>query len=89
MREGLSPRQRDVLTFIAQRRKETGIAPSVREIGDALGGISTNGVNDHLVALERKGYVERRPETARSTTLTSKGVEALGLEVCPACRRPL
>jgi repressor LexA len=47
------------LEFLENRLEETGVFPSYREIGLALGIHSTNGVSDHLKALEKKGYVAR------------------------------
>jgi repressor LexA len=55
----LPSRQRAVLEFIERSTKANGYAPTVREIADALGLRSTNGVTDHLVALERKGWISR------------------------------
>lgn len=34
---------------------------------------STNGVNDHLTAIERKGYLRREPTAARGLMLTTPG----------------
>ncbi len=55
----LSPRQSDVLDFIASTIEQRGIPPTYREIGDALGIRSTNGVADHVKALIRKGYLRK------------------------------
>lgn len=55
----LSDRQRQVLDFIAAYIERTSFPPTLREIGTALGIGSTNGVNDHLSRLERKGYIAR------------------------------
>ena len=55
----LSPRQSDVLDFIADTIVNRGLPPSYREIGDALGIASTNGVSDHVKALVRKGYIKK------------------------------
>ena len=55
--------------------QQKGIPPSLREIGDALGIRSTNGVADHIKALVKKGYLERvdRPVgTACALRLTTK-----------------
>jgi repressor LexA len=57
--EDLAPRQRELLDFIAAYQDQRGIPPTLREIGEALGIKSTNGVSDHLKALIRKGYLER------------------------------
>ena len=72
--EELAPRQQQVLDFIAHSIHEKGIPPSLREIGDALGIRSTNGVADHIKALVKKGYLERVDSggRARALRLTSK-----------------
>jgi repressor LexA len=57
--EPLSPRQRAVLDFIITWVDQHGVPPSYREIGDALGIRSTNGVSEHLQALKRKGYIDQ------------------------------
>ncbi len=57
--EDLSPRQRQILDYITAVVDANGVVPSYREIGAALGIGSTNGVSDHIKALERKGYLER------------------------------
>ena len=63
----LTKRQGTVLEVIAQHIEEVGYPPTIRELGDALGIRSTNGVNDHLKALEKKGYLTR--EDAKSRTM--------------------
>jgi repressor LexA len=57
--DDLSPRQREILDFILAFMDQRGVAPTFRDIGLALGIKSTNGVSDHLKALEKKGYLER------------------------------
>lgn len=69
----LTDRQRRVLDFICRSIDEEGYPPTLREIGNELGIRSTNGVNDHLRALERKGYLTRtdmKSRTLRPTALT-------------------
>ena len=56
-RPDLTPRQRVVLDVIRQYVAEYGRPPTHREIGDAMGVRSTNGVHDHLLGLERKGFI--------------------------------
>ena len=72
--EGLSSRQSEILEFIVAAMGQTGVCPSYREIGRALGIGSTNGVSDHIKALERKGYIERvgGRGASRSIRLTDK-----------------
>ncbi len=62
----LTDRQREVLTFIARSIQERGYPPTLREIGQKLGIRSTNGVNDHLKALEKKGYLQREDLKSRA-----------------------
>ena len=49
---GLTGRQGQVLDYIRQSITERGYPPTLREIGLHMGIRSTNGVNDHLRALE-------------------------------------
>ena len=53
----LTARQKSILKFVTQTVRKTGQAPSYREIGRRFRIASTNGVRDHLLALERKGYL--------------------------------
>ena len=55
----LTSRQQEILDFIGQSIKERGYPPTIRDIGQSMGIRSTNGVNDHLKALKRKGYLCR------------------------------
>jgi repressor LexA len=77
--DDLSPRQVQVLEFIKSWMDQYSIAPSFREIGEHLEIKSTNGVSDHVRALERKGYVERvgGRGAARSLRLTQKATGTL------------
>lgn len=56
-RAGLTSRQREVVSIIEGHLRARGVPPTLREIGGAMGITSTNGVADHLRALERKGVV--------------------------------
>lgn len=58
-REKLSVRQQMVLDYIEASIRERGYPPTIREIASHMNIRSTNGVADHLKALERKGYIER------------------------------
>ncbi len=75
--EGLTDRQLEVLRFIAGQIEERGYPPTIREIGEALDIRSTNGVNDHLKALERKGYLSRDPVKSRALIPSPRAREAL------------
>lgn len=71
-------RQLVVLRAVVEFIREHNYPPTLREIGKLIGIRSTNGVNDHLVALERKGYIERDQMKTRSITVLRIGEEAVG-----------
>ncbi len=62
----LTQRQEMVLGFIQASISDRGYPPTLREIGNYMGIRSTNGVNDHLRALERKGYLVREDMKSRA-----------------------
>src|SRR3954471_385730 len=83
-RGGLTERQQEILDFISQSIVERGYPPTLREIGLHFGIRSTNGVNDHLRALEKKGYLQREDLKSRalrpvgmSPAASSRGAPAL------------
>ncbi|MGC4092389.1 MAG: transcriptional repressor LexA [Polyangiaceae bacterium] len=67
--QGLTKRQEQTLDFIRRSIEERGYPPTLREIGEYMGIRSTNGVNDHLRALERKGYLRREDMKSRALKL--------------------
>ena len=81
---GLTERQLEVLRFIARQIDDAGYPPTIREIGEALDIRSTNGVNDHLKALERKGYLSRDPVKSRALIPTDAARTVLGASARPA-----
>jgi len=66
MAEALTQRQREILDFIAASITERGYPPTLREIGMHFNIRSTNGVNDHLKALEKKGHLRREDLKSRA-----------------------
>jgi len=76
MARGLTDRQESILRFIIDSIRDYGRPPTIAEIGEEFGITSTNGVNDHLIALEKKGYIERSSK-ARSIHVTPKGATGL------------
>ena len=79
--EELTERQREILNFIVQETEARGYPPTIREIGEEMDIRSTNGVNDHLKALERKGYLLRGEQQSRSLVPTKRARMVLGLGV--------
>ena len=66
MAEALTQRQREILEFISASIVERGFPPTLREIGEHFNIRSTNGVNDHLKALEKKGHLRREDLKSRA-----------------------
>jgi repressor LexA len=66
MAEALTQRQREILDFISSSIVERGYPPTLREIGLHFNIRSTNGVNDHLKALEKKGHLRREDLKSRA-----------------------
>ena len=73
MTEPLTERQEKILSFIKKSIVEQGYPPTIREIGEFFGIRSTNGVNDHLKALERKGYLLRGELKSRALSVIDGG----------------
>lgn len=69
--KGLTDRQQQILDFITSSILERGYPPTIREIGAHMGIKSTNGVNDHLKALERKGFLQRDDLKSRAMRPTN------------------
>jgi len=62
----LTERQKNVLDFIQREQREKGVTPSTREIQSHFGFASQTSVMQYIVALERKGFLDRHPRKARA-----------------------
>ncbi len=60
-----------ILQYIKEYTAENGYAPSVREIGEAVGLKSTSTVHGHLTRLEKKGLLHRAAMKPRTIDLNS------------------
>lgn len=72
MREALTEQQQNVLEFVENYGRQHGFPPTLREIGRGIGLRNVNAVRGHLTALERKGYLTRVPDRARSVKLVER-----------------
>lgn len=61
----ITDRQKEVLTFIADFTEMNVYPPTVREISEHFG-ISLRAVQDHLTALQKKGYISSEEKRSRS-----------------------
>jgi repressor LexA len=83
--ENLTPRQREIYSFIRSKIQGRGYGPTVREIGNEFEIKSPNGVMCHLKALQKKGLIHREPNMSRAiqllddpTSARPEGLKLLG-----------
>ncbi|MCY0146734.1 transcriptional repressor LexA [Hoeflea sp. G2-23] len=62
----LTRKQHELLLFIHERMKESGIPPSFDEMKDALNLASKSGIHRLITALEERGFIRRLPNRARA-----------------------
>ena len=62
----LTKKQSELLRFIHERLKETGVPPSFDEMKDALDLRSKSGIHRLIIALEERGFIRRLPNRARA-----------------------
>jgi repressor LexA len=62
----LTKKQHELLMFIHERIKETGVSPSFDEMKDALDLASKSGIHRLITALEERGFLRRLPHRARA-----------------------
>ena len=80
--EKLSKMQQRVYDYIERSIQEQGYAPSVREIGDALGLKSPSTVHFHIKHLQELGLIEKGAGKGRALALTNRAA------VQPSYRSP-
>ena len=83
VKDRLTERQNEGYEFIRSHMRTERKPPTLREIGEALGIRSTNGVSKLLDALEKKGYVEREPHAARGLRLVEEEQDPFALDTGP------
>ncbi|BCS51856.1 transcriptional repressor LexA [Geobacter sp. SVR] len=81
----LTERQQKVLDFITRFTQTHGYSPTVRDIAAHLGVSSPSGVNRHLEALEKKGWL-KKTGASRGIVLTSHGGQSVPLPIVGTVR---
>jgi repressor LexA len=71
----LSPRQKDMLSFMGKFVQENGYPPTIREIGRAVDISSTSVVDYNLNILQAKGFIQRDRAVSRGVKLLDKGLD--------------
>ena len=72
----LTRKQHELLMFIHERIKETGVSPSFDEMKDALDLASKSGIHRLITALEERGFLRRLPHRARALEVTKLPAQA-------------
>lgn len=76
----MKERQLQILQCIYNSVQEKGYPPTVREICDAVGLVSTSTVHGHLTRLENGGYLFKDSTKPRALEITEKGLDILGVK---------
>lgn len=79
MAKRVTDKQKLVLQFIADYGEENGYSPAIRDVASHFD-CSVKGAYDHVVALEKKGLIERAKNRSRSILLAVKGKQVLRIE---------
>ncbi len=67
--KSITKRQAEVLDFIRTYRQDNGYPPTRRNITDEFGFRSPNAAEEHLRALDRKGFIQLQRNTSRGIIL--------------------
>ena len=70
MAKGLTKRQEEILDFIVGGVRDEGFPPTLKEIAERFGLASPNAARDHVLALERKGFLKRTGVKSRALSLS-------------------
>ena len=74
----ITDKQRMVLEFIQEYGESNGYAPSIRDVAGRFE-CSVKGAYDHVVALEKKGLIERSKNRSRSILVATRGKRELSI----------
>jgi len=79
--DDLTPRQAEILALIQEYIYDEGYPPTRMEIAEAFGFRSPNAAEEHLRALERKGYIELLQGSSRGIRVLESEMEPEGIPV--------
>jgi repressor LexA len=82
----LTPRRRRIVQVIEDSVERNGYAPSMREIGEAVGLASTSSVSYQLSVLEKEGYLSRAARRPRTAALRAPAARPARSAVAPVPR---
>jgi repressor LexA len=71
--QDLTERQRAVLDALRRLHERDGFSPSLREVASEVGLASASSVHPHVVRLEERGLIDRRPGKPRTMRRITAG----------------
>ena len=74
MKNELTDRQKEILSFIEEHVSIKGYPPTFREIGKKFNISSTFGVKRHIDALVKKGFISNESKTSRTLSLINESL---------------
>ena len=77
----LTRKQHELLMFIHERIKESGVSPSFDEMKEALDLASKSGIHRLITALEERGFLRRLPHRARALEVVKLPQQATPADV--------
>jgi repressor LexA len=84
----LTRKQHDLLCFIDERLRDTGVSPSFEEMKDALELKSKSGVHRLIRALEERSFIRRLPNRARALEVLKMPERVIKAPAAPAIVTP-
>jgi len=80
-KNNLTKRQRKIFDFIVNEITAKGIPPTIDEIRQEFSFKSPTAVNDHLKALEKKGYIKKHAYTSRGIEIIKNNLKEKIIEI--------
>ncbi|HZP21319.1 MAG TPA: transcriptional repressor LexA [Bauldia sp.] len=82
----LTRKQHELLMFVHERLKESGVPPSFDEMKDALDLRSKSGIHRLIKALEERGFIKRLPNRARAIEVIRLPESSVPAQTAPRAR---
>jgi len=84
----LTVKQRELLQYIHERVRETGVSPSFDEMREALELKSKSGVHRLISALEERAFIRRLPNRARALEVLRMPDQPVASAAAPLAKAP-
>ncbi len=75
----LTKKQKELLSYIQNFQRKSGVTPSYEEMKSALNLKSKSGIHRLVIALEERGFVKRLAHKARALEIIKDGISSINL----------